>query len=1055
MKHDFYLKGKFRRITPLIAAGLLTCLNPGIEVFAVTGLSDNLSINQDRKITGRVTDSNGNPLIGVNISIVNQSGGTISDVDGNYFIEASNGDKLKFTYIGYKEQIITVGANNVINVRMLEDSETLDEVVVVGYGVQKKVNLSGSVSAIDGEQISTKASSNIMSALQGELPGVTITRGGGKPGGETSGLQIRGYSSVNSTSTLVLIDGVEGDMNMLNPNDIESISVLKDAASCAIYGARAAAGVILITTKKGVEGKPVVSYNGYVSFLTPGNLPERLPAWEDQFFIDQSRLNAQGNTEWTAEKSSWTGNPNFNYRPLSNGRWDYFGSTNWVDESIKDVTLQQSHSVSVRGGSKSTNYSLSGNFYTKDGLLKYGPDGNERYNIHLNMNTRMNKYVDLGLDFQYQSSTTEQPSVGSETVLSAAFTNRSRQPVYVPEGDESGSIFNGDLVTPMNPVDVMQNGGYDESTLTSYRGKIGLTIKDLVKGLRINLNASRRAGYYSRDILKRTIVWYDRFGNGIRNQLNNPNSLQRERYNDFHDLFEATINYTFELDGKHDFSLLGGTSYENYKKNQMSATATDMNSNDFFTFNAYDTSLASNTVISDNISPWAMMSYFGRINYSFKDRYLLEMNVRYDGSSRLAPERRWRAFPSVSAAWRLSEESWFGLDFVDNLKIRASWGQLGNGAVLGLYDYIPMLNSGNYLSEKFYYQSTLASIDKTWEIIETTNIGLDWGFFNNRLTGSFDYYWKYNNDMLSNLQLPSQIGVGVPKLNVGRLKTWGWDFNIGWKDKIKDFSYQVSFNISDSDNKLLEYDGANVVGEGLVQLLEGYPINTIWGYKTDGFWSSRDEYLQYKEANPGYESFNDGKIDGGDIKYVVQGNPDHVIGVGDATPENPGDLVNLGSDTPHYLYGVNLSAQWKGFDFSMMFQGVGQRSVLVDLGYLIPFSFDSRLPFTIHRDYWTPDNPDAYFPRIYAYKNNDFNWKPSDRWIQNGAYCRLKNITLGYTIPHVSKYLNQLRIYVTGEDVWEHSNMLSIFDPESKNKSSMGNQYPFFRSWSLGFNITF
>lgn len=1009
-------------------------------------------------IKGQVVDAATNEsLIGVSIQEKGTTNGAITDMDGNYILKVAGNSTVIFSYIGYQTvELKAAAANGVIKLK--EDSETLQEVVVVGYGVQKKVNLSGSVSAIEGDKIAEKPSSNVMAALQGELPGVAILRSSGEPGSETSGMRIRGFSSANTTSTLVLIDGIEGDMTLLNPNDIESISVLKDAASAAIYGARAAAGVVLITTKSGTEGKPRINYNGYFSFNTPGNMPERLPSWEEQAFIDQSRIAATGKSEWTAEKASWVGNPNFNYRPLDNGRWDYFGATNWVAEGTKDYTTQQNHSLSVSGGTKAMNYMLSANFFTKNGLLKYGPDSNDRYNLHAKVNTSINKYIDLGINVQYQSKEVESSSYGAGQLFSALYSGRGRQAMYVPEPDESGNIYNGDL--QVNPIDIMKNGGAKKTKYEAFIGKANLTIKDFVKGLRINLSASRKAGYYSEANEKHALLWKDRLGKSVRNRANDPNSLYKKKNSDYHDLLEATINYTFDLDSKHNFGILAGSSYENYRKDEMDATAKNLISDDFFSFNGYDTSVATNTVLGDKIEPWSMMSYFGRINYNYKERYLLEANIRYDGSSRLAPDKRWKAFPSVSGAWRINMEDWFNVDFVSNLKLRASWGQLGNGAVLGLYDYLSLISdtqknvSATYMGEKWYYQASLPSTEKTWEIIETTNIGVDFGFLNNRLTGSFEYYWKYNNDMLSAPQLPHQIGIDVPKLNIGKLKTWGWDFNIGWRDKIKEVSYQVSFNISDSDNKLVEYNGASVIKAGAVELLEGYSMNTIWGYKTDGFWKSRDEYIQYKKDHPGYKSFNDGKVSGGDIKYVAQGKPDHEIGVGGATPENPGDLVCLGNSNGRYLYGLNLSAQWKGFDISVMFQGVAKRKVMINPEAFAPLYQDYQMPWTIHRDHWTEDNPNAYFPRIYQYKGNDFNFQTADRWVQNGAYIRLKNLTLGYTIPVSKKYFDRLRVYVAGEDIWEHTNMLSVFDPEIGNDAKR-NIYPFFRTWTVGLNVSF
>lgn len=1009
--------------------------------------------NTNIKVSGRVmTEKEHEPLIGVTVMETGTTNGTVTDLDGKFSLNVKRGSTISFSYINFVTRKIAATQVNG-DILLAEDTKNLDEVVVVGYGTQRKVDLSGSVSAISGEKLANVPASDAVSALQGQMPGVAVLRSSGQPGSESGGMRIRGFSSVNSTSALILIDGVEGDLTLLNADDIDNISVLKDAAASAIYGARAAAGVVLVTTKSGKEGKPKISYNGYFAVNTPGNMPERLPAWEEQTMINLGRINAGGKPEWNEEQSSWVGNPNFNYRPNNNnGRWDLFSATNWVDEGTRDYTTQQSHAVSISGGSKDTNYRISGNYYTKNGLLRYGSDGNERWNFNVRLKSKLNKYLNIATDLRYQSTRRSSPSYGAGNVLTLLYSSRGRQPIYAPETDPSGNIYNGDLQA--NAIQIMKEGGTNNNTYEAYTGKVQLGIENLLEGLHVNISASRVAGYYRQSSAYRTLLWYSRDGKSIRSQVNNPNSLYKQKNSDFHDLVEATANYEFNIAKHHNFNILAGMSYENYRKDQMDATAKNMNSNDFFSFNYYDTSVATNTTLGDGISPWSMMSYFGRLNYNFDEKYLFEANVRYDGSSRLAPSKRWRAFPSMSGAWRVSQEKWMkGLRWLDNLKLRASWGQLGNGAVLGLYDYIPTIQSGNYMGEKYYYQQSLASTDKTWEVISTTNLGIDVGVLNGRLSASFDYYWKINDDMLSSLQLPHTIGLNVPKVNVGKLKTWGWDFDVTWRDHVSDFNYQVSLNVSDSQNRLEKYDGASVIGEGNVSLLEGYEMNTIWGYKTDGYWKSRDEYLQYKKDHPGYQTFNDGKIAGGDVKYVAQGTPDHQIGVGGATPEDKGDLVYLGNSNSRYLYGMTLAAQWKGFDLNIMFQGVGKRNILINAAAIAPFYNTYQMPWTIHRDYWTEDNQNAQWPRLYNYQYNDFNFKPSDKWVQNAAYIRLKNITLGYTIPVSKRYIEKLRVYISGNDVWEHSDLLKVYDPEVGNNAGRS-YYPFFRTWSFGVNIT-
>jgi TonB-linked SusC/RagA family outer membrane protein len=1009
---------------------------------------------QDKTLSGTVTAVDGSRLPGVTVIFKGTSTGTVTDSDGNYSVKVADpAIPLVFSFVGMETKEVAVKGLSILNVTLADATIGIDEVVAVGYGIQKKVNLTGAVAAIEGETITRKSATDVLSAMQGEMPGVAVLRSSGQPGAETSGIRIRGFSSVNSTSALVLIDGVEGDMTLINPNDIESVSILKDAAAASIYGARAAAGVILVTTKSGEKsGEVKVSYNGYFGVNTPGNMPKRVTAWEEQDMINVGRVNAAGSPEWNVEQSSWVANPNFNYRPnISTGRWDYFQATNWVAEGTKDYTTQQSHSLSISGGNKQMNYVMSGEYYTKNGILEYGPDSYDRYNFRFKLNSEVNKYVTIGAQVNYNGAFTKTNPYGVANILERLYRIRERQPVFAPAEDINEDPYNGDL--QVNPIDLMINGGVTQNRYESYMGKGDVTIHDIIPGLKLKLSASRQNSNYNSQENRRLLTWYDMKGTGIRFQANNPNSLTKTKNFDYHDNIESTLNYDLKL-GKHAISLLLGSSYENYRKDESAGTVRNLNSNDFFSFNYYDASVITNTSVSDNIQTWAMNSYFGRLNYNYDNRYILEANMRYDGSSRLAPDNRWKAFPSFSAAWRINEEKWFKFNTISNLKVRASWGQLGNGAVLGLYDYIATISNGNQMGEGYYFQTALASQSKTWEIIETTNLGLDFGLFNNRLSFSGDYYWKYNKNMLALLQVPSLIGIGVSNANVGELKTWGWEFDAKWHDKVGEINYQIGFNISDSQNELVKYDGRSTINEGTVPLLEGYPLNTIWGYKTDGYWSSRDEYLAYKTSNPGYQTFNDAKIAGGDVKYLAQGTADHQIGAGGGTPAKPGDLVNLGDANGRYLFGINLAAQYKGFDFSMFFQGVGKRNFLIETGTITPFYSTATMPWTIHQDYWTETNQDAFWPRMYNNNGNDFNFKASDKWLQNGAYIRLKNIQLGYTIPISKKIIEKARIYVSGSDVWEYSKVLSVFDPEVGNNAS-ASYYPFFRTWSLGLNVTF
>ncbi|MCD8032451.1 MAG: TonB-dependent receptor [Bacteroides sp.] len=1014
-------------------------------------LSANLHAQSTTQISGQVVDERTQePLIGVSVLEKGTTNGVISDMDGNYSLQVHPQATIIFSYVGYVTQELKVSQAQG-NIVLKEDAQTLQEIVIVGYGTQKKVNLTGAVAQVDGDKLAARTSANLLGSLQGELPGVTITRSSGKPGDEGYSLNVRGKTSVNNTSTLVLIDRIEGDMTLLNPSDIETVTVLKDAAAASIYGAKAAAGVVLVTTKKGQEGKVRINYNGYYAISTPGNMPKRLNSWEEQIINDIARLNASGNAEYTEEQVEWLKNPNFNYRPNISGqdRWDYYDNVNYIKEGTNRTSSMQSHSVSISGGSRQLNYLASAGYYKRNGILRYGPDGNERYNLRFNLNSEVNKYVSLSFNASYNGSFVEENSAGTGLILDKLYRIRTRQPIYTPDEDTTSNPYNGDL--QVNPIDMMKNAGITKKDYEAFNGKGEIIIKDLVPGLVINASVARKQDYYSYYSEKRTIKWYGRTEDTVRDQINASNSLTKTKNGAYHNTYEARATYEFSLANAHNFKVLAGTQFEEYRKDEMSATVNGLLKNDFFSLN-YPGGENPYTA-SDKVETWAMMSYFGRLNYNFKERYLFEANIRYDGSSRLDPDHRWKAFPSFSAGWRISEEPFFKekVDLFDNLKLRASWGQLGNGAVLDFYDYIALISKGNQLAfndelNNYFWQDKLASKSKTWETIETFDIGLDLGLLNNRLNITADYFVKRNKDMLSTLPQPHILGIGTSASNIGELKTWGWEIDIKWRDRIGQVDYWAGFSLADDQNKLVKYQGENTIREGVVSTLEGYALNTIWGYKTDGYFTSREEYEAY-----GVEQFNHAKVQAGDIKYLdLDGSGK--IDAGEGTPENPGDLVYLGTTDPRYSYGISLGAAWKGFDLSLFFQGMGKRSFLIKTETLAPMLNTYNLPWSIHQDYWTEDNPNAFWPRLY--QSNDYNYKASDKWVQNARYVRLKNIQLGYNVPIHKKIIEKLRVYVSGDDVWEHSKVLKVFDPESPNDAS-SQMYPFFRTVTFGVNLTF
>jgi TonB-linked SusC/RagA family outer membrane protein len=1009
---------------------------------------------QTKKVEGTVRDSAGAPLDRVSVSVNGTKTGTITDSKGYYSLMVEPGAVLTFSFSGFADRTEIVGPRTNINVSLTSVAQSLSDVVIVGYGSQRKVNLSGAVGQINGKDLANRPVANLTSSLQGMMPGLTVTRSSGQPGDENFGIRIRGFSSASPTSALVLVDGIEQDISLLDPNDVESISVLKDASAGAIYGSRAAAGVILVTTKQGAAGKTRVNLNSYYGINMNARQPERLNSWDEQILIDEARFNATGTREFNDEQYEWLRNPNFSYRPNPTAdRWEYYGNNNWVKEGMDKINHQQSQSISISGGEKSTNYLISGSYYKRDGVLRFGPDDNKRYNLKINLNTEMNKYVSLKITAGYIGSFTRENSFGTDQIINRLYRSRTRQSLYTPAEDITGQKYNGDL--QINAVDIEKNAGLETRDYETFTGRVNLQVKNVIKGLTLDVVAWRNQNTYSMENNSRTLYWYGRTTNTVRFSINTPNTMSMVKNKAYQNNGQAFLTYNFKT-GDHAFTILQGGQYEEYRKDELFASAQSMVNNEFFSMRFAD---PLTKVTRDLVETWAMASAFGRFNYSFKNRYLFEASYRYDGSSRLAPENRWDLFPSFSAAWRVDQENFMkNIDFISSAKVRLSWGELGNGAALGLYDYIPLLSAGigsnqaqlvfNGVRTQFYYQPELASPQKTWETVRQSNIGVDLGFLKNRLSVTADYYVKRNIDMLAQPDLPNIIGIAVPAINIGELKSWGWELDVKWRDRVGKLDYRLGFNFFDNQNKLVKYSGRNSIGAGgVVNLLEGYPLNTVWGYKTDGYFSSAQAANDYR-GSVTYPFF--ANYTAGDMKYLDL-NKDGVISAGDGTPTKPGDLVLLGTTNARYAYGFDLGVSWKGFDFSVFFQGVIKRRFLISEETLSPILGTADMPWTIHMDRWTPTNLNSFFPRMY--QTSAHNFRPSDRWAQNGSYIRLKNIQLGYVVPLKQRWVREIKVYVSGQDLWESTKVLKVFDPEVGNNVG-ATSYPFYRTVAFGLNIS-
>lgn len=1015
--------------------------------------SKNIEIQDElnRPVGGRVLDETGEPLPGVNILVKGTNLVAISDLDGKFqFSSVADDGVLIFSFIGFESKEVSILNKETIEVVLGEDMADLDEVVVVGFGEQKKANLTGSVATVDSKALENRPVTNVMNALQGTAPGLTVTRSSGQPGQEGYNLNIRGITSVNgSNQPLVIVDGVEGDLNLLNPNDIESISVLKDAAAASIFGAKAADGVILVTTKKGTAGKTEVTYSGMYTFNKPYSQPEMLSSYEQGLMQNEARVNRGGNPVWRDEQLEWMRDENINYEINENNpdRYNYYYNLNKKDLIMRDLTYSQNHNLAVKGGNTNTQYLISLGYYDQNGVFKFGPDGTKRYNARINLNTKFNDVFSLDSRISYSSDETMAPSrnVGGDYgMIYEIYQSRAIYPVYLPESNDT-KYAQG---TPSYFAS-LKDGGYYQRNRGDFNGIFSLKAA-VAKGLSLKLVYNPRFRNYKEEQFNRTVPFYERTETPS-NYLNEVNSIRKERTNIFNNNLQFYADYDWLLNDDHQFHVMGGYQFQSYRYDEISATARSLMSNDAPSLN-FGSDPSVPPLVSDNIQTNAYLSYFGRINYSYKNKYLFEANLRNDISSKLAPGYRSKTFPSFSAGWVLTGEDWFtqALPFFDQFKLRGSWGRLGNANVLGNYDYISLLSTGpsyyfNNVSNISLYQSNLASPEKSWETIQSSNIGVDLAFFDYRLTGSFDYFVRQNQDMLVTVTLPSTLGVNPSQTNSAKLETKGWELILGWRDQVGEFNYSIGFNLSDNRNKVLEYAGRSVYSQGVNSIIEGLPINTIFAYEADGYFQTEAEVENW--------AFQDSRTGAGDIKYIDQ-NGDGEINGGLFRPEDHGDLINVGNTSPRLLYGANLNFQYKGFDFGAFFQGVGERKMLIYTNAAIPLMQSWRMPWKIQQDYWTPENPEAKFPRLY--EGAAHNARPSTHWVQDAAYLRLKNLQVGYTFHQgiLNKIgVSSARVYFSGQDLWEVTKMwFNYYDPENPNNVSFN--YPFFRSYAMGVNIT-
>lgn len=993
-----------------------------------------------KKITGIVVDKSGEPVIGANVVVKGTTNGTITDVDGKFTLEVPENAILQLSYIGYNPLEIQVGKDSLLNIVMKEDTQALDEVVVVGYGTQKKVNLTGSVSTVATEKIENRPLGSVAEGLQGTMAGVTITRQSGELGSNPT-ISIRGFSSLNSGGALVIVDGVPGNMNNISPNDIESVSILKDAASSSIYGARAAEGVILITTKQGKASEKVkIQYSNNFSFQSPTILPKPNNSYDGALYANLAFTNAGGNPlypDWMLEKFK---DPSVIAVPYENNSdYYYVADFNWWDYFL-DNSFQHTQNLSLSGGSEQHKFMLSGSWLDQNGYFsKWGPDNFDRITVRANLSNQIiPKKLILDTNLSLVNADKDLSSPGTEHLMETVRSAGNSLPLYNPDGTYARYRMQ------QNTMQLLKEAGYDNTKTNRFEGRMALTW-NVLDGLSLKALGGYNVEWEKGKLWQRAYYKYRPSGPSNFGYVNKPNKLTESSsyFKYYIAQFQANYNKTF---GKHLLGVLAGTSVEESTRAITKTLRSNIIGNELPSLNLGEAATAQNSYeVKDD---WGLVSAFARVNYSYDDRYLLEANIRTDGSSRFSDRHKWGVFPSVSLGWRITQEAFMENQSVfSNLKLRASYGELGNQNGLGLYDHIAVYKIDDKLipfpggDMQQIYAPSLPSEDRTWETVTSYNIGVDMGFLNDRLRFEGDFYKKRNKDMLIKVELPSIMGITVPTGNYGELETKGWEISLHWNDVIEaaGLKYNVDFNLYDQTDELTNMASTFTKPTTGIQNIQGYPINSIFAYETAGYFQTDEEVKNW--------AFQNANTGAGDIKYVDQ-NGDKEI--------TSDDVVYAGTTTPRFCFGLNMGAEWKNFDLSLFFQGVGKRKVYLDGTYSHPYqnSWDNY-SFKDLMDYWTPENPDARFPRPHQ---GGHNYRYSTHWLQNAAYIRLKNIQVGYSMPKtiLSKLkLEGLRFYLSGENLWEHTSMIML-DPEaSKPKENAKGVYPLNRAVSFGLSLTY
>lgn len=1059
--------------------------------------------SQTIQVKGMVKDATGEAVIGASVvEKGSEAQGTITDLDGNFSLNVSPGGTLVVSYIGLTTQEIPVNGKTYFNVVLKEDAQALDEVVVVGFGTQKKVNLTGSVGLASAKDLESRPVTNATQALQGLVPGLQITTNTGELD-KSMNINIRGTGTIgegSSGSPLVLIDGMEGDINAVNPQDIENISVLKDAAASSIYGSRAPFGVILITTKKGKSGKASINYNNSFRFSSPVNLPEMMDSYTFANYFNEAATNANQGEVFSADVMrrmlafQAAGGSNRGGLPTDGSVWgkpagdpftQAYANTDWYKEIYGSGSFSQEHNLSINGGTEKVQYYASLGYLDQNGLLRHGDDGLKRYNVTAKINAGLTSWLDFSYSMRFARTDNWRPTRFNDGLYEKI--GRQTWP-NLPVYDENGYYHNSNAETPAMQLALGGDREVQTDKLYHQAAFVMEPLKDWRTHVEFNYSTM------SAEVRETSLPYYNHDVQGNIVDTHDTSSLYQDHKKENYLNLNIYSEYGRLFNDAHNFKVMVGFQAENMKQSFFSAKKYGLVIEDL---PELDLTTSFDGTGKDKIpeaggyrNEWSTAGFFGRINYDYKGRYLAEVNMRYDGTSRFRRGNRWELYPSFSLGWNVAREAfWESLEEVVNtLKLRGSYGELGNQNTTGWYPTYRLMEvkttDGKWLQNGVRPNTAkvgdLISMALTWETIRSWNAGLDWGLFNNRLTGSFDFYTRFTDNMVGPApELPNVLGISAPKTNNCDLKTVGWEMEIGWNDRLQNgFAYGARFMLSDAQTWIESYPGNTT--NSIWQYGSGRKMGQIWGYETVGIAKTQQEMDAHLQKVGGQPFGSEWKA--GDVMYAdLDGKPGITEGAG--TLDDHGDLKVIGNSTPRFQFGIDLNASWKGIDVRAFFQGVMKLDYWQGSNMFWGAMGDQWWSTGLkeHEDYFRaepigldkeiPANLDAYYPRpLFGGGSNgaDKNHKTQSRYLQDASYIRLKNLQVGYTLPDVWMRkigFSNCRVFVSAENLWTGTSLSKLFDPETlgggntnkdanTNIKSGGNAYPLSRTWAFGINVT-